>query len=302
MNLLPLWKMILKHVVLSSMETFFHNGTVDANGSPVGMMRYTAFCETRLANGATNTDYRYTGQREEAELGLYFYNARWYDPSLGRFIQPDSLIPNPGNPMDWDRYAYVRNNPINNTDPTGNKSCDGKNSGGDVCNQITSDDWATVIRWSYGWTITDELTNRDIDKILEAGAVWDNAFGQGWTKRNIGNASYNKNNFTTIIAAIINASAFVFPKSDINLRLGESYDVSDIVHELVHVLDNNNQKNRSGLYPATIVGGGPSDTMIIDLEGDPYACMPRLQCWSFPGIKRGYEWYRKNVAGTDPWN
>src|SRR5574340_1504510 len=119
MNLLPLWKMILKLVVLSSMETFFHNGTVDANGSPVSTLLYTAFGETRLANGATNTDYRYTGQREEAELGLYFYNARWYDPSLGRFIQPDSLVPNPGNPMDWDRYAYVKNNPKEYNDPTG---------------------------------------------------------------------------------------------------------------------------------------------------------------------------------------
>src|SRR5574340_768412 len=95
------------------------SGTVDANGSPVSTLLYTAFGETRLANGATNTDYRYTGQREEAELGLYFYNARWYDPSLGRFVQPDSLVPNPGNPLDWDRYAYVRNNPVNLIDPNG---------------------------------------------------------------------------------------------------------------------------------------------------------------------------------------
>ncbi len=57
--------------------------------------------------------------REEAELGLYFYNARWYDPSLGRFTQPNSPIPNLVSPQDWDRYAYVRNNPVNYNDPTG---------------------------------------------------------------------------------------------------------------------------------------------------------------------------------------
>ncbi len=34
---------------------------------------------------------------EEAELGLYFTNVHWYDPSLGRFTQPDSLVPNPIN-------------------------------------------------------------------------------------------------------------------------------------------------------------------------------------------------------------
>jgi RHS repeat-associated protein len=53
-------------------------------------------------------------------VGLYFYNARWYDPSLGRFTQPDSLIPQPGSPLAWDRYAYTLNNPVNYTDPTGN--------------------------------------------------------------------------------------------------------------------------------------------------------------------------------------
>jgi RHS repeat-associated protein len=38
------------------------------------------------------TDRHYTGQIEELELGLYFYNRSGYDPALGRFVQPDSLI------------------------------------------------------------------------------------------------------------------------------------------------------------------------------------------------------------------
>ncbi|MEJ5293599.1 MAG: RHS repeat-associated core domain-containing protein, partial [Candidatus Methanosuratincola sp.] len=42
--------------------------------------------------------YRFTGQREEAALGLYFYNARWYDPALGRFLSPNSIAPEAGNP------------------------------------------------------------------------------------------------------------------------------------------------------------------------------------------------------------
>lgn len=48
------------------------------------------------------------------------------DDSLGRFIQPDSIIPDPYNPQDWDRYSYVRNNPVNRTDPTGHKPCGGE--------------------------------------------------------------------------------------------------------------------------------------------------------------------------------
>jgi hypothetical protein len=52
-------------------------------------------------------------------VGLYFYNARWYDPLLGRFTQPDSIVPQAGSPLAWDRYSYVNNNPINYSDPSG---------------------------------------------------------------------------------------------------------------------------------------------------------------------------------------
>ena len=71
--------------------------TTDASGSLSGELRYLPFGETRYASGQTPTSFRYTGQREAAEIGLYFYGARWYDSSLGRFIQADSIIPSPGN-------------------------------------------------------------------------------------------------------------------------------------------------------------------------------------------------------------
>jgi hypothetical protein len=49
------------------------------------------------------------------------YNARFYSPTLGRFTQPDSIIPNPARSQNWNRYSYVLNNPINANDPTGHK-------------------------------------------------------------------------------------------------------------------------------------------------------------------------------------
>ena len=71
---------------------------------------YSAWGETRSTFGATPTDRLYTGQYE-AEAGLYFYNARWYDNQLGRFAQADSIIPD-SDPQSWNRYTYVNNNPI----------------------------------------------------------------------------------------------------------------------------------------------------------------------------------------------
>ena len=46
-----------------------------------------------------------------------YYNARWYDPALGRFAQADSIVP--GGVQGLDRYSYVNNNPMRYTDPSG---------------------------------------------------------------------------------------------------------------------------------------------------------------------------------------
>ena len=70
-------------------------------------------------SGLFPTDRRFTGQRWEASLGLYDYRARFYDPTLGRFLQPDPIVPEPGNPQALNRYAYVYNNPLRYTDPSG---------------------------------------------------------------------------------------------------------------------------------------------------------------------------------------
>ncbi len=45
--------------------------------------------------------------------------ARYYDASVGRFVSPDSIVPNASDPQAYNRYAYVRNNPVNLTDPSG---------------------------------------------------------------------------------------------------------------------------------------------------------------------------------------
>ena len=50
---------------------------------------------------------------------LVDYVARRYDPVLGRFIQPDTIVPDPGDPQALNRYSYVGNNPVRYTDPSG---------------------------------------------------------------------------------------------------------------------------------------------------------------------------------------
>jgi RHS repeat-associated protein len=74
--------------------------------------------------GASPTQYQYTGQYREQSLGIDFFNARWYDPALGRFLSADSIVPAPGYPGDFDRYSYARNSPIRYQDPSGHGYCD----------------------------------------------------------------------------------------------------------------------------------------------------------------------------------
>jgi RHS repeat-associated protein len=93
--------------------------TMVTTGTAISDQRYTPWGRARDASQQAALPYRYTGQREETALGLYDYGARWYDPSIGRFIQADTIVPQPGNPQSLNRYSYALNNPMRYTDPTG---------------------------------------------------------------------------------------------------------------------------------------------------------------------------------------
>lgn len=67
--------------------------TTNASGAIVSEMRYKAWGEVRYASGSTPTDYTYTGQYSDSYIKLLWYGSRHYDPELGRFIQPDSIVP-----------------------------------------------------------------------------------------------------------------------------------------------------------------------------------------------------------------
>jgi len=90
----------------------------DKTGGAIGEYVYRPFGETYFEAG-THFRYLYTGQEHDFETGLYFYNARYYDARLARFISADTIVPGAFDPQALNRYTYVRNNPIIYTDPSG---------------------------------------------------------------------------------------------------------------------------------------------------------------------------------------
>jgi len=89
----------------------------NASGAKVSEQRYLPYGGTR--SGSMPTDRQFTGQRWEASLGFYDYVARQFDPALGRFLQADTIVPNPANPQSLNRYSYTLGNPLRYTDPSG---------------------------------------------------------------------------------------------------------------------------------------------------------------------------------------
>jgi RHS repeat-associated protein len=93
-----------------------------ADGGETRTQSYKPWGELRGSGNSLPTDRTYTGQRAEFEIGLYFYQSRFYDANLGRFISADTIIPS--GVQGPDRYAAMRNNPVKYIDPSGHDVCD----------------------------------------------------------------------------------------------------------------------------------------------------------------------------------
>jgi RHS repeat-associated protein len=106
----------------SSITNFYENdaaGSITSLSSSAGALSatysYDSYGKSIASTGTVTNPFQYTGREFDSETGLYFYRARYSDPSTGRFLSEDPLSFG----SDVNFYAYAFNNPIAYTDPSG---------------------------------------------------------------------------------------------------------------------------------------------------------------------------------------
>ncbi len=204
----------------------------------------------------------------------------------------------PGGVQGLDRYAYVANNPLKYTDPSGHKIC----SDDGYCGNLSDIGYQRIMYQNaiedvYTWKLEGKWNLKQLKTVYETGydiqSYIDSRGGNGkaWINKYLGNTLFHLGNTANFINNKVGAIGTVPWKNDIYLL--PIFDNKNIAHELGHVLDNNFS---GGALPATLIGGGPADAMVSAMGGNPTKCFPR---WDCIGIDN--QSYHDKIAGSDPW-
>ncbi len=99
------------------------HGLMDQSGQMVWWADYEAFGKVKGVggpdSGVVDEAPRFTGKAWDETVGLYYFNARWYDPGIARFIGEDPWRGTASLPLTLNKYRYALNNPNSYIDPTG---------------------------------------------------------------------------------------------------------------------------------------------------------------------------------------
>ena len=104
---------------------YMYNGHADVtallrpDGTISATYYYDAFGNITDTTGSASNSITYAGYQYDKETGLYYLNARMYDPKTARFLQEDTYLGDRNDPLSLNLYTYCHNEPLMYTDPTG---------------------------------------------------------------------------------------------------------------------------------------------------------------------------------------
>jgi RHS repeat-associated protein len=97
----------------------------NASGTITARFDYAPYGQSVTSMGAAPSGPGYTGHVNDPDTGLVYMQARYYDPSVGRFLSVDPVQPSAGSSFNFNRYDYASNNPVNHIDPDGRQVAPG---------------------------------------------------------------------------------------------------------------------------------------------------------------------------------
>ncbi len=161
--------------------SFFHkdhlgSSTIMSNSSGTALetSEYLPFGGQRSHTGSAVSNYKFTDQEFDPESGLYNYNARLYDPVLGKFVTADTIVPDPSSPQTLNRYSYCYNNPLIYVDPDGHFGFLGSIILGAIIGGVTSeasggDFWDGALTGAISGAVffgAGELVNAGVNSVV----------------------------------------------------------------------------------------------------------------------------------------
>jgi len=122
-----------------------------ADGEIRGTYYYDAFGNILEVSGNADNPIRYAGYMYDEETGLYYLNARYYDPKIARFLSEDTYRGTPDDPLSLNLYTYCNNNPIKYYDPTGHilSEWDKEN--------LSAEDQEKIEKYTMMWNYYDSM-------------------------------------------------------------------------------------------------------------------------------------------------
>jgi RHS repeat-associated protein len=226
---------------------------VDTSGPPQIVQRqyhkpYGEVAWQYTSGGSSLTSINFTGQRLDADSGLMYYGARFYDPILSHFVSPDIAAPDKTDLLSRHRYSYVQNNPVRYNDPTGHTPEDPQGDRDDAAAKRQYEDelGKLGVNLEGPWKTWELRLLLGAIKDLMKAAKWDtddfkNAMGgsinfirmekptgiSGWgAPENLPAHAYN----TPFTGNVIEMFNTAFTGSDADIK-------GTIVHELAHAWD-----------------------------------------------------------------
>ncbi|MCY9738048.1 polymorphic toxin-type HINT domain-containing protein, partial [Paenibacillus alvei] len=118
-------KLLARQVPGQGMQYYVSNGhgditeIRDAQGNVLNRYTYDIWGNPLVQEERVPNIFRYSGEYWDAATNLQYLRARWYDPSVGRFINEDTYEGDIKNPLSLNLYTYVKNNPLKYVDPSG---------------------------------------------------------------------------------------------------------------------------------------------------------------------------------------